>query len=386
MPQRIKCIVFLLLCIIQTCYGQFNNLDTLFIVFAGGQSNMLCLRAEASLLPESEIDSTIAFYYHQGLKPNQTSYPKPFISTSDSHWTFLQPQKQEPYLAYSEIYFGPEITLARTLSDKGVKNIGIFKLAYGGTNLTHDWKKGDYSSAGLYALMMDQYRIATDSLTAWNIPWKFIGMAWMQGEADAANAEYAAVYKVNLTEFISDIRNDFNAPEMPVVLGKIVHNPTVYPYTGEIRAAQEAVADEDTHVEVINLDDLPLVEDGIHFDTEGVIAMGKRMGNVLYSLINSEITAMDTTGFNTESIIIKSAYPNPLNSSISIHITLYRNESIDLQIIDLSGKPVSHLARGDLTAGEHNFHWNGNSFPTGMYIIRFSAGKHIETRKILLIK
>jgi len=352
---------------------------------------MLCLRADASLLPDSPLDSTIAFYYHQGLKPNQTSFPKPFISTSDSQWTFLHPQKQEPYIAYSEIYFGPEITLARTLIGMGTEHLAVFKLAYGGTNLARDWKKGDNSSAGIYALMMDQYQIATDSLTGWNIPWKFIGMAWMQGESDAANAEDALAYKDNLTEFIKDIRHDFNAPKMPVVLGRIVHNPTVYPYTGDVRMAQETVAKDDPLVKVVDLDDLPLVEDGIHFDTEGVITMGERMGNALYTLINPEITAMNSSGFNAESIVIKSAYPNPFNQLLSIHISLPFNQIIDLQIMGLSGKYITHLAKGYYSQGEYHFFWNGQSsngypVPSGIYFVILSADCHTNSKKISIVK
>lgn len=81
MVQYFKNTVFSLpgiLLIANTCVGQFADVDTLHIVFTGGQSNMLCLRADASLLPDSNQDSTIAFYYHQGLKPNQTSFPNPF--------------------------------------------------------------------------------------------------------------------------------------------------------------------------------------------------------------------------------------------------------------------------------------------------------------------
>ncbi|MFC1547718.1 sialate O-acetylesterase [Candidatus Neomarinimicrobiota bacterium] len=280
----------LLLVSVQALWAQPDGIDTLQIVFVGGQSNVLNLRADASQLPDSRLDSSIAFYYHTGLPPG--THPEPFIATSDSNWTFLKPQIQVPFIAYSEHFFGPEMTLARTLAENGMDNLAVFKVGYGGTDLAHDWKKGDDSAAELYALLVDQLAIATDSLRIWGIPWKFIGMAWMQGESDAIDSQWAADYAVNLTQFIADVRGDFNAPTMPVVLGQIA-NTGAYPYSQEVRAAQVEAAAVDSRVELVLLDDLPLDPDGVHFTTPAVITMGQRMGQSLLELFPDTVTTIE---------------------------------------------------------------------------------------------
>lgn len=372
--------------VIASCFAQLQTNDTLQIVFLGGQSNMLCLRADPSLLPESDLDTSIAFYYHTGLRPG--SHPTPFIATSDSTWTYLHTQIQIPFIAYEEEYFGPEMTLARTLAENGVENLGIFKVGYGGTTLAHDWKKGDTSASRLYEILMNELEIATDSLTSWGIPWKFIGMAWMQGESDAANFDMASAYESNLTEFTADIRSDFNTPEMPIVIGKIA-NTGHYPYSEQVRTAQANVANKDPLIKLIDLDDLPIGPDDVHYTTEGVISMGTRMGEALL-LITTTIDKQERLRLLETHELVLANYPNPFNPATTVNYLLPVAADVSLKIYDLTGMLIRSFSSSHQEAGLHHVLWNGmddsgNQIHTGVYFCRLKAGALRKTIKLVYL-
>jgi len=381
-------ISFYVAILVSICNGQppISITDTLKIIFVGGQSNMLSLRADANSLPVSDMDSTIAFYYHTGLKPG--THATPFIATSDSTWIHLKTQIQVPYITLEEQFFGPEMTLARTLALNGVKNLGVFKIGYGGTHLAHDWKKGDNSGAELYKILMGELTTATDSLTSWEIPWKFIGMAWMQGETDGSNSQWAADYAVNLTEFIANVRNDFNSKNMPVVLGKIA-NTGVYAYSELVRTAQIAVADSDPLVTLIDLDDLPMSDDRIHYTTDGIMAMGARMGEALLST-----TSIDSPPFAdgpTMKAVLHDNYPNPFNPITNIGYTLLSPSNVTLAIYDVTGRIITTLKDTQQPIGYYDIKWNGrdksgNDVSTGIYLCLLQADDYSKTIKIVYLK
>lgn len=360
--------------------------DTLNIIFVGGQSNMLALRADAQQLPVSELDSSIAYYYHIGFKPG--THPTPFIATSGSTWTHLQTQTQVPYIVLQENFFGPEMTLARTLHENGVVNLGIFKIGYGATNLAQDWKKGDETGALLYEILMSELRSATDSLKRWEVPWKFIGMAWMQGETDGLESQWAADYEANLNEFIFNVRSDFNAEAMPIVLGKIA-NTGVRTYAGQVRAAQAAVADSDPLVELIDLDDLPIEADGIHFTTDGIMAMGTRMAQSILST-----TSIDGDYYPSELLInpvLNENYPNPFNPTTTISYSLAVPANLTLTVYDISGVEITTLKNGYQDSGYYDIQWNGknqsgNPVSTGVYFCRLQAGDYNQTIKMVYLR
>jgi len=369
--------------------AQLPTSDTLSIVFVGGQSNALNLHADASLVPTSGLDSSILFYYHSGLPPDQTTYPESFIATSDSTWTTLQTQVQSPYIGLFDSFFGPEMLLGRTLAENGWQNLAIFKVVYAGTHLAHDWKKGDHSMADAYDHFLDQLEIATDSLQQWNIPWKFVGMCWMQGESDAYSLDFANAYAENLTTFINDVRLDLGEGQLSVVLGKISNQNPAYQYSNMVRSAQQSVANNDPHISLISLDDQPMDTDGLHFMAQGVITMGLRFAEALLALKTPSSVRDDI--FLPEHLYVLNAYPNPFNSNIHLDIHLEKSSEIRLSILDVTGKPIQTFQAGNLPAGYHEFSWQGEDNtgqiqPSGVYILHLKTDHGSRTRRLLLLK
>jgi flagellar hook assembly protein FlgD len=64
---------------------------------------------------------------------------------------------------------------------------------------------------------------------------------------------------------------------------------------------------------------------------------------------------------------------------------------MDLKVYDMGGRLVRTLADGNFAAGAHYFIWNardrsGIALPPGLYAYRLHAGRHLLTRKTMLVR
>jgi len=84
-------------------------------------------------------------------------------------------------------------------------------------------------------------------------------------------------------------------------------------------------------------------------------------------------------------------YPNPFNPVTSISYSIPTRSQVTIEIFNLLGQKVSTLVDGVKPAGNHGIEWdgrdmNGRIVSTGVYLYRFQAGDHVETKKMLLVK
>jgi len=87
-------------------------------------------------------------------------------------------------------------------------SIGLIPAAFGGTSLD-EWKPG----GKLYA---DAVRRTQEAMKSG----KLRGILWHQGEADAGTEEHVNSYRERFAELVH-LRQDLNAPEVPVVVGEL---------------------------------------------------------------------------------------------------------------------------------------------------------------------
>jgi hypothetical protein len=80
------------------------------------------------------------------------------------------------------------------------------------------------------------------------------------------------------------------------------------------------------------------------------------------------------------------AFPNPFNPSTSISYFLSVDSDIELAIYDIHGNKVSTLVSGRTPAGDHHAVWDASDVGSGVYVYSLSAGNHIETKKMILMK
>lgn len=88
---------------------------------------------------------------------------------------------------------------------------------------------------------------------------------------------------------------------------------------------------------------------------------------------------------------LKGNYPNPFNPETTISYSLAEAGHTRLDIYNLKGQLVRHLVSSQMMAGDHEVVWNGHddhnrAVSSGVYLIRLSTGKHISTKKMIMMK
>jgi hypothetical protein len=91
------------------------------------------------------------------------------------------------------------------------------------------------------------------------------------------------------------------------------------------------------------------------------------------------------------SFILHQNYPNPFNpvSKIRFDIPFVgQRHAFDLQLVvyDILGREIEMLVNERLSAWIYEVRWNAESFPSGIYYYRLTAGEYTETRKMILIR
>ncbi|MFH1213287.1 MAG: lamin tail domain-containing protein [Candidatus Neomarinimicrobiota bacterium] len=80
------------------------------------------------------------------------------------------------------------------------------------------------------------------------------------------------------------------------------------------------------------------------------------------------------------------AYPNPFNNTTHLAFDMPISSAVILTIFDLHGNQISEICLGPLSAGRHDFEWNGNSYVSGLYFYRVQVGEQARAGKFLLLK
>ena len=187
--------------------------------------------------------------------------------------------------------FGPGVSMAHQLAEKWPDDtIGIIKISSGGTGIsafeknwtkeradrTYDGKKGPFYK--------DLMNAATE---AKNISKPvYSGFVWKQGGADGNKKETAEEYYNNFVKLVSDMRKDLESPEMPVFVltnasdedlekakEKIAANKRKY--LKPVLMAHNRAGRDIPKTTTVHHGDLPKGSDGVHFNHDGQMALGK---------------------------------------------------------------------------------------------------------------
>ena len=163
--------------------------------------------------------------------------------------------------------FGPEVQFAHAMSKTFPNDkIVIIKSVASGSAIS-EWLPG----TPLYQGLLRQVGFVTKPATT-NIE----AIVWMQGETDARSAETAEQYEGNLKTFISNIRKDLKAKNVPFLIGRITQKDINFPMEKQVRAAQDKVGKENPNILVIPTDDLSKIYDKVHYDAKGQVELGRR--------------------------------------------------------------------------------------------------------------
>lgn len=258
------------------------------VYLIGGQSNATGQGYMKNIPPGFEIDKSVKFFYSQYLGGGGTAMEwGPLCQASET------PDK-----------FGVELSMGTILKQLYPdKEIALIKHAWSGSNLYAQWNPGknkkDTTNVGSeFRKFIHTVETGLKELEAKGYKPKIKAMVWQQGEADArdiAGKENNKNYGENLNHFIKRIRKQLNVSKMLFVYGYVNAVP-LERFTGreEVREAQKKLDQNSGHklavkgAFVVETDDLPLrcdepdspyPDDKIHFNTFGILELGKRFAN-----------------------------------------------------------------------------------------------------------
>lgn len=234
------------------------------VYLLAGQSNMVGLGRNAELPPDLARPRSAVRVHAEGMVDGALA----------GHWGTLVPG-YGPTLDR----FGPELTFGLALEARNPeRRIHLIKHATGGAGLWNDWHP---QSGTLYAEFRDHVGRALDDLRSEGLEPEIVGLLWMQGEADAQDADHASVYGETLSALITQVRADFSVSNLPVVVGLISTAPE-WTHNAVVRAQQAAVAESLPQVDLVETADLArdfAHGDQYHYNTEGQRQLGARFAD-----------------------------------------------------------------------------------------------------------
>jgi len=84
--------------------------------------------------------------------------------------------------------------------------------------------------------------------------------------------------------------------------------------------------------------------------------------------------------------VLKSFYPNPFNPSLTIQLQITEQANLIIEVFDLHGRKIETLINDFIAIGDHEFMWNANDHPSGMYFFKITIDRSVLMRKALYIK
>jgi hypothetical protein len=92
-----------------------------------------------------------------------------------------------------------------------------------------------------------------------------------------------------------------------------------------------------------------------------------------------------------DKLMLGGNYPNPFDRQTTIEFTLPEPADVTLSVFDLMGRRVATLVEGRRAAGVHQVQWQGRGaddavLASGLYLVRLTAGEHIRTDRLTIVR
>ncbi len=205
-------------------------------------------------------------------------------------------------------HFGPELQFGHVVGDHFANQVLLIKTAWGGKSLYRDFRPpssggevGPYFTKMIAEVREALANLKTDFPSYNGAGYELAGFVWYQGWNDGVNPKTAVPeYEQNLVNLIHDVRREFAAPKLPVVIGELTGPWVVAPpeWTA-LRKAQAAAAARSefagsvifvgTHDFVRKPEDSPNPGHGHHEfgNAETYFLVGDALGKGMISLLKS---------------------------------------------------------------------------------------------------
>jgi len=87
-----------------------------------------------------------------------------------------------------------------------------------------------------------------------------------------------------------------------------------------------------------------------------------------------------------EHFALEQNYPNPFNPTTDIQYTIVNRQLTNVKVYDLLGREVATLVNEVKEPGTYTVEFNGSNLASGLYLYRLTAGRFVETRKMILVR
>jgi photosystem II stability/assembly factor-like uncharacterized protein len=79
-------------------------------------------------------------------------------------------------------------------------------------------------------------------------------------------------------------------------------------------------------------------------------------------------------------------YPNPFNPTTTIGFGIPEKGNVRLSILNIIGEEVRVLLNETKESGYHSIDFHASELPSGVYFYKLKAGRHVETKKMILLR
>lgn len=201
---------------------------------------------------------------------DKVPHPRVLVLTQQGEWkSAVAPLHYDKTAA--GVGLGCSFAIALTEQDPTV-TIGLVPSACGGSSI-EAWVPGGYHAQTKSHPYDDAVNRTQTAMAAGVLK----GILWHQGESDASN-ERSAKHARQLRDLINRLRDEFNTPELPFIIGQLGQFAGKPWSKGrhQVDLAQRTVAKEVPHCAFVTSDGLTSNSDQIHFNTKSLHEFGRR--------------------------------------------------------------------------------------------------------------
>ncbi|MFC1482116.1 T9SS type A sorting domain-containing protein [Candidatus Neomarinimicrobiota bacterium] len=115
----------------------------------------------------------------------------------------------------------------------------------------------------------------------------------------------------------------------------------------------------------------------------------KQNGEILRSYTvygNGMQSTGNSNAYTPRNIFLYQNYPNPFNPITTITYDLSKGINVSLIVFDILGREVERLMDTYMEPGYHQVQWDGQGYPSGIYIARLVTPEYSKSIKMVLLK
>lgn len=89
---------------------------------------------------------------------------------------------------------------------------------------------------------------------------------------------------------------------------------------------------------------------------------------------------------NPDRFTLNQNYPNPFNPSTILSYTLKADAKVKLTVYNLVGQSVAVVVDEYQSAGDHEYSFDANDLPAGVYLYKLQVGDYSSVKRMTLVK